>query len=80
MSPFGRLFADGDRLEVAGAPVRLKVNRRARRVSLRLGRTPREVVATAPALLSPADKPGFSGIASAVPIETAAGAAGLPPF
>ena len=50
MSPFGRAFADGDRLEVAGAPVRLKVNRRARRVSLRLDRTRREVVATAPSL------------------------------
>jgi predicted metal-dependent hydrolase len=50
MSPFGRSFADGDRLEVAGAPVRLKVNRRARRVSLRLDRTKREVVATAPSL------------------------------
>jgi hypothetical protein len=48
MSPFGRAFADGDRLEVAGAPVRLKVNRRARRVSLRLDRTRREIVATAP--------------------------------
>lgn len=48
MSPFGRMFADGDRLEVAGAPVRLKVNRRARRVSLRLDRTRREIVATAP--------------------------------
>lgn len=42
------MFADGDRLEVAGAPVRLKVNRRARRVSLRLDRTRREIVATAP--------------------------------
>ena len=42
------MFADGDRLEVAGAPVRLRVNRRARRVSLRLDRTRREVVATAP--------------------------------
>ncbi|MFL5297347.1 MAG: M48 family metallopeptidase [Phenylobacterium sp.] len=48
MSPFGRQFADGDRLEVAGAPVTLKVNRRARRVSLRLDRTRREIVATAP--------------------------------
>jgi predicted metal-dependent hydrolase len=48
MSPFGRALADGDRLEVAGAPVRLKVNARARRVSLRLDRTRREVVATAP--------------------------------
>lgn len=48
MSLFGRTLADGDRLEVAGAPVRLKVNRRARRVSLRLDRTRREIVATAP--------------------------------
>jgi predicted metal-dependent hydrolase len=48
MSPFGRAFTDGDRLEVAGAIVTLKVNRRARRVSLRLDRTRREIVATAP--------------------------------
>lgn len=48
MSLFGRSYADGDRLEVAGADVRLKVNGRARRVSLRLDRTRREIVATAP--------------------------------
>lgn len=48
MSPFGRPFADGDRLEIAGAVVRLKVHPRARRISLRLDRTQREVVATAP--------------------------------
>ena len=54
MSLFGRspprakALADGDRLEVAGTPVTLKVNRRARRVSLRLDRTRREIVATAP--------------------------------
>jgi hypothetical protein len=48
MSLFGRAFADGDRLEVAGAAVTLRVNRRARRVSLRLDRTRREIVATAP--------------------------------
>lgn len=48
MSPFGRAFADGDRLEVAGAVVTLKVNSRARRVSLRLDRTRRQIVATAP--------------------------------
>ncbi|HEY8573274.1 SprT family zinc-dependent metalloprotease [Phenylobacterium sp.] len=48
MSPFGRAFADGDRLEVAGAVVTLKVHRRARRVSLRLDRTKRMIVATAP--------------------------------
>jgi len=48
MSPFGRVLTDGDRLEVAGAVVTLKVNRRARRVSLRLDRTRRQIVATAP--------------------------------
>ena len=48
MSLFGRPLADGDRLDVAGAVVRLKVHARARRVSLRLDRTRREVVATAP--------------------------------
>jgi len=48
VSLFGRNLADGDRLEVAGTPVTLKVNRRARRVSLRLDRTRREIVATAP--------------------------------
>src|ERR1700761_5071143 len=44
----GRPLADGDRLEVAGTAVTLKVNRRARRVSLRLDRTRREIIATAP--------------------------------
>lgn len=48
MSPFGRPLVDGDRLEVAGAVVTLKINRRARRVSLRLDRTRRQIVATAP--------------------------------
>ncbi|HEY9236716.1 MAG TPA: metal-dependent hydrolase, partial [Phenylobacterium sp.] len=48
MSLFGRSLADGDRLEVAGATVRLKVHRRARRISLRLDRTRREIIATAP--------------------------------
>ena len=43
-------LADGDRFDVAGASVRLKVNRRARRVSLRLDRTRREIVATAPSI------------------------------
>jgi predicted metal-dependent hydrolase len=50
MSLLRRALADGDRLEVAGASVRLKVNNRARRVSLRLDRTRREIVATAPSL------------------------------
>lgn len=48
MSVFGRALADGDRLEMAGLVIRLKVNRRARRVNLRLDRTRREIVATAP--------------------------------
>ncbi|MDB5476225.1 MAG: Metal-dependent hydrolase [Phenylobacterium sp.] len=48
MSPFGRALVDGDRLEVGGAVVTLKINRRARRVSLRLDRTRRQIVATAP--------------------------------
>jgi predicted metal-dependent hydrolase len=48
MSLFGRALSDGDRLEVAGTAVTLRVNRRARRVSLRLDRTRREIVATAP--------------------------------
>jgi len=50
MSPFGRAFADGDRLQVAGAVVTLKIHRRARRVSLRLDRARGEIVATAPSL------------------------------
>jgi predicted metal-dependent hydrolase len=45
---FARSPVDGDRLEVAGAPVRLKVHRQARRVSLRLDRVRREIVAVAP--------------------------------
>jgi predicted metal-dependent hydrolase len=48
MTPFGRAFADGDQLRVAGAVVTLKVHRRARRVSLRLDRSRGEIVATAP--------------------------------
>jgi hypothetical protein len=41
-------YADGDRIEVDGAPVRLKVSGLARRVSLRLDAARREFVATAP--------------------------------
>ena len=50
MSLFSRPLADGDRLQIAGAVVRLKVHRRARRVSLRLDRGRREIIATAPSL------------------------------
>ena len=39
-----------------------------------------EVVGIVTAILAPSEKAGFSGIAFAVPIELAAGAAGLPPF
>lgn len=42
--------ADGDRLEIAGAPVRLSVNPRARRISLRVDRARAEVVAVAPSV------------------------------
>jgi predicted metal-dependent hydrolase len=48
MSPFGRAFSDGDQLRVAGAVVTLKVQSRARRVSLRLDRARGEIVAVAP--------------------------------
>src|SRR5689334_14199823 len=41
-----RNYAHGDRLQVAGAPVRLRVDGRARRVSLRLDAGRREVIAT----------------------------------
>ena len=51
---------DGDRLEVAGAVVRLKVNGRARRVSLRLDRTRREIVATAPSARGLAEAAAFA--------------------
>lgn len=39
-----------------------------------------EVVGIVTAILAPSEKAGFAGIAFAVPIEIAAGAAGLPPF
>lgn len=60
MSLFGRSFADGDRLEVAGATVTLRVHRRARRVSLRLDRTRREIVATAPSARRLAEAAAFA--------------------
>ena len=41
-------FVDGDRLQVAGATVRLRINPRARRVSLRMDRRAGEVLAIAP--------------------------------
>jgi predicted metal-dependent hydrolase len=41
-------YASGDTLEIAGCPVRLRVDRRARRVSLRVDPARGEVIATAP--------------------------------
>lgn len=60
MRLFGRAHADGDRLSVAGVVVRLKVNNRARRISLRLDRARREVVATAPSLRRLAEAVAFA--------------------
>lgn len=48
MSLFRRAYSDGDRLEIAGATVTLTVRRQARRISLRLDRARREIVAVAP--------------------------------
>jgi len=48
MALFPERYVSGDTLEVAGVPVRLRVDGRARRVSLRLDAARREVIATAP--------------------------------
>lgn len=47
-SRMAQRFADGDRLEIGGWPVRLRVDGRARRVSLRVDRAKSEIVALAP--------------------------------
>ncbi|MCA3733299.1 MAG: DUF45 domain-containing protein [Phenylobacterium sp.] len=57
---FGRSHADGDLIEVEGLPVRLRVNRRSRRIALRLDRTRREVVASAPDLRGLAEAARFA--------------------
>ncbi|MES2033440.1 MAG: M48 family metallopeptidase [Pseudomonadota bacterium] len=44
----GPAYSHGDRIEADGLPVRLAVNARARRVSLRIDRVRREVIAVAP--------------------------------
>jgi predicted metal-dependent hydrolase len=44
----GQSYAPGDLIEIAGARVRLKVSPRARRVSLRIDQSKREVIASAP--------------------------------
>jgi predicted metal-dependent hydrolase len=43
-----RSYRDGDRFALDGAPVRLRVDRRARRVNLRVDAAAREIIATAP--------------------------------
>jgi hypothetical protein len=54
-------LASGDLIEVAGAPVRLKVNARARRVSLRIDARKREVIATAPSPKRLSEAVAFAG-------------------
>jgi len=44
----GPAFSHGDRIEADGLPVRLAVNARARRISLRVDRIRREIIAIAP--------------------------------
>lgn len=53
-------YANGDRLEIAGCPVRLRVDGRARRVSLRLDQARREVVVTAPSARKLSDAIAFA--------------------
>lgn len=48
MIPFRTAYSHGQVVETGGHPVRLNVNPRSRRVSLRLDRTSGEVIATAP--------------------------------
>jgi len=48
VSLFRPRYADGQRLQIAGAPVRLRISVRARRVSLKVDPVRREIVATAP--------------------------------
>src|ERR1700761_1714089 len=56
-----RPYADGDRIEVAGAPVVLKVSPRARRVSLRIDTGRREGIATAPSRKLLGEAVAFAG-------------------
>ena len=55
-----RSFAAGDQLDAAGHVVRLAVNPRARRVSLRVDRVRREIIATAPTLRRLAEAAAFA--------------------
>jgi predicted metal-dependent hydrolase len=53
-------YVDGQRLEVAGSPVRLRVSRRSHVVSLRIDPRHREVIATAPSLKKLRDAAAFA--------------------
>lgn len=53
-------FAHGDRIELDGAPIRLRVDARARRVSLRVDTARREVVAIAPTVRRLGDAVAFA--------------------
>ena len=50
MHLFRPRYADGERLDLAGVTVRLKVSRRARRISLRIDRAAHEAIAIAPSV------------------------------
>ncbi len=60
MSLFPKRFADGARLELNGVVVRLAVNRRARRISLRIDAKTGEARVTAPSLSRLADAVDFA--------------------
>ncbi len=65
MSLFRKRLADGERLDVGGVCVRLSVNRRARRISLRIDPASGQVIATAPSLGRLADAAAFAAARAA---------------
>lgn len=60
MALFSSKHADGDRLEIAGVSVRLSVNPRARKLSLRIDRARSEIVAVAPSARSLSEVVAFA--------------------
>src|SRR5665213_4197760 len=60
MSLFRKRLADGERLDVGGVWVRLTVNRRARRISLRIDPASGQVSAIAPTVSRLADAAAFA--------------------
>jgi len=60
MNLFRRRFADGARLDLDGATLRLTVNRRSRRLSLRIDSKTGEVLVTAPSVKGLADAVDFA--------------------